>query len=61
MSMAKNQLFEHLNPMPFEATGGHQPGPITFKSEFLPPNGLGTDSLASGSDIQRPSTTKQYS
>ena len=33
----------------------------TFKIEFLPPNGLGTVSLASGSGIQRPSTTRQYS
>ena len=33
----------------------------TFKIEFLPPNGLGTVSLASGSGIHWPSTTRQYS
>ena len=33
----------------------------TFRTEFLPPNGLGTDSLASGSGIHWPSTTRQYS
>ena len=33
----------------------------TFKTEFFPPKGLGTDSAASGSVIQCPSTTKQYS
>src|ERR1043166_875908 len=38
------------------------PGELaTFKTEFLPPNGLATDSLASGSGIQCPSTTRQYS
>jgi hypothetical protein len=35
--------------------------PATFKTEFLPPNGLGTVSLASGSGIHEPSTTRQYS
>src|ERR1017187_5564190 len=33
----------------------------TFRTEFLPPNGLGTVSLASGSGIHWPSTTRQYS
>jgi hypothetical protein len=33
----------------------------TFSSEFLPPNGLGTVSLASGSGIYSPSTSRQYS
>ena len=33
----------------------------TFKTEFLPPNGLGAVSLAMGSGIHRPSTTRQYS
>ena len=33
----------------------------TCKIEFLPPNGLATDSLASGSGIHLPSTTRQYS
>jgi len=33
----------------------------TFRTEFLPPKGLGTVSLARGSGIQRPSTTRQYS
>src|ERR1035437_8140208 len=33
----------------------------TFRIEFLPPNGLGTVSLASGSGIHWPSTTRQYS
>jgi hypothetical protein len=33
----------------------------TFKTEFFPPKGLGTDSVANGSVIQCPSTTKQYS
>jgi hypothetical protein len=33
----------------------------TFKIEFLPPNGLGTDSRASGSGIHWPSTIRQYS
>ncbi len=33
----------------------------TVKIEFSPPYGLGTLSLASGSGIQRPSTTRQYS
>jgi hypothetical protein len=33
----------------------------TFRTEFLPPNGLGTVSFAIGSGIHRPSTTKQYS
>ena len=33
----------------------------TLKIEFLPPNGFGTDSLASGSGIHWPSTTRQYS
>ena len=32
--------------------------PATFKIEFLPPNGLGTVSLASGSGIHWPSTTR---
>jgi len=35
--------------------------PATFKTEFVPPKGLGTVSFACGSGIQRPSTTKQYS
>src|ERR1035437_8274642 len=33
----------------------------TFRTEFLPPNGLGTVSLASGSGIHWPSTMRQYS
>src|ERR1035437_4125006 len=33
----------------------------TWRTEFLPPNGLGTVSLASGSGIHWPSTTRQYS
>ena len=33
----------------------------TARIEFLPPNGLGTVSLADGSGIHWPSTTKQYS
>jgi hypothetical protein len=33
----------------------------SLSTEFLPPNGSGMVSLASGSGIQRPSTTKQYS
>ena len=33
----------------------------TFRIEFLPPNGFGTLSLASGSGIHLPSTTRQYS
>jgi len=33
----------------------------TLRTEFLPPNGLGTVSLASGSGIHCPSTTRQYS
>jgi len=33
----------------------------TCKIEFLPPNGFGTDSLAFGSGIHLPSTTRQYS
>ena len=35
--------------------------PATFRIEFRPPFGLGTDSRASGSGIQWPSTTRQYS
>jgi hypothetical protein len=33
----------------------------TFRTEFLPPNGLGTVSPAWGSGIHWPSTTMQYS
>ena len=35
--------------------------PATFRTEFRPPKGLGTVSLASGSGIHWPSTTRQYS
>ena len=43
------------------AAGGASGKPATFRTEFLPPNGLGTVSRACGSGIHRPSTTRQYS
>src|SRR5271165_6431197 len=58
----------------FEAIGSQNRHPFPFKrlihdmvlhrtviTEFMPPNGLATSSLASGSGIHLPSTTKQYS
>jgi len=38
-----------------------QPPWPTLQTEFTPPNGLGTASVACGSGVHWPSTTRQYS